>query len=458
MQPATDLAGFIDASPTQFHAVHNAAARLVDAGFEQFVPGSVGSAAAGSIAAGAGGAGAPMAPGARFVVRDGALVAWVDGNRPGAPLRLIGAHTDSPNLRVRPRPDRGIAGVRQLGVEVYGGALLNSWLDRDLGLAGRVAVRGGSPQAGAPGSNEIEHRLFRADEPLLRVPQLAIHLDRDISERGLQLNRQQHMSPVWGLGRPVEGEFREWLAGRVDADPADVLGWDVACFDLQPSSTLGVDSEFLVAPRLDNLCSSFGAIEALLAVRWAAAEAGPAMIVLFDFEEVGSTAATGADSVWLARVLEQRAEALGIDRGAALAALDESLLLSADMAHATHPNYPERHEPEHWVRLGGGPVIKHNSNARYATESTGAAAFRLACQAVDVPVQEYSHRGDLPCGSTIGPISSSQLGVVTVDVGMPQLSMHSIREMMAVDDVATMVTAFTSWFTADRGSADRGVG
>ena len=436
MQPATDLAGFIDASPTQFHAVHNAAARLLDAGFEQFVPVPDDSTAAAK--------GASAGPGALFVVRDGALVAWVDGERPSAPLRIIGAHTDSPNLRVRPRPDRATAGVRQLGVEVYGGALLNSWLDRDLGLAGRVAVRGGSDQP-------VEHRLFRVDRPLLRVPQLAIHLDRDISERGLQLNRQQHMTPVWGLGAAVEGEFRTWLAEQVEAAPAEVLGWDVACFDLQPPSLLGLDDEFLVAPRLDNLCSSFGAVEALLAVRWGAVDAGPAMIVLFDFEEVGSTAATGADSVWLARILEQRAEALGLDRSTALVASDRSMLLSADMAHATHPNYPDRHEPQHWVHMGGGPVIKHNVNARYATDSTGAAAFRLACAAADVPVQEYSHRGDLPCGSTIGPISAAQLGVVTVDVGMPQLSMHSVREMMAAEDVATMVTAFTSWFTTDRG-------
>ncbi len=429
MRPANDLANFIDASPTPFHAVHNAAARLTDAGFEQFVPGST------------------TSPGARFVVRDGALVAWVDGERPGAPFRLIGAHTDSPNLRIRPRPDRGVAGLRQLGVEVYGGALLNSWLDRDLGLAGRVAVRSGD------GGGTIEHRLFRAEEPLLRVPQLAIHLDREISERGLLLNRQQHLSPVWGIGAPVEGEFRRWLADAVEVSPDDVLGWDVACFDLQPSSLLGADEEFLVAPRLDNLCSSFGALEALLSVRWGPADAGPSMIVLFDFEEVGSTAVTGADSSWLARVLAQRADALGVDPVAVSASADGTMVLSADMAHATHPNYPERHEPQHWVHMGGGPVIKHNVNARYATDSVGAAAFRLACADADVPVQEYSHRGDLPCGSTIGPISAAQLGATTVDVGMAQLSMHSIREMMAADDVETMVRAFTSWLTIDRGTS-----
>jgi len=417
---ALDLASFVDASPTQFHATHNAAARLLDAGFEVFDPAAASS------------------PGARFVVRDGALIAWVDGDRPLEPLRMIGAHTDSPNLRIRPRPDTGTAGLRQLGVEVYGGALLNSWLDRDLGLAGRVALRGTAEEP-------IRHQLFRTEAAILRVPQLAIHLDRDISERGLVLNKQVHMTPVWGLGEPREGDFRAWLATEIGVAAAEVVSWDVACFDHQPSAVLGVDRELLAAPRLDNLCSSFGAVEALIAAKWAGS-GPPALIALYDHEEVGSTSATGADSTWLARVLEQRALALGADRATWLASLESSLLLSADMAHGTHPNYPERHEPRHWVELGGGPVIKHNVNARYATDSTGAALFRAACEQAGVRVQDYSHRGDLPCGSTIGPLASAQLAVRTVDVGMAQLSMHSIRELMAVADVSAMVRAFTAWF------------
>ncbi|MHB1138804.1 MAG: M18 family aminopeptidase [Microthrixaceae bacterium] len=415
-----DLRNFIDASPTQFHAVHNAAARLLDAGFELFDPAHA------------------HDPGARFVVADGALVAWVDGTRPDGDLRMIGAHTDSPNLRIRPRPEMSVAGFRQLGVEVYGGALLNSWLDRDLGLAGRVIVHG---------DDGLQPRLFRTERPVLRVPQLAIHLDRDISERGLVLNKQQHLMPVWGLGATADGDFRDWLADQIGVRPGDVRGWDVACFDHQPADLLGADQELLAASRLDNLCSSFGAIEALIAAKWAGGLTSPAAIVLFDHEEVGSTSATGADSTWLARVLERRALALGLDRTAWLASLERAWLLSADMAHATHPNYPERHEPRHWVRLGGGPVIKHNENARYATDAQGAALFRSACAGAGVPVQEYSHRGDLPCGSTIGPLAAAQLAVRTVDVGMAQLSMHSIRELMAAADVATMVTAFTAWLS-----------
>lgn len=413
---AADLMGFIDASPTPQHAAHNAAARLLDAGFEEFDPSGA------------------AEPGARFVLRDGAVCAWFDGPGTG-PLRMIGAHTDSPNLRIRPRPDTGQAGMRQLRVEVYGGALLNSWLDRDLGLAGRVVLADGT-------RGEVE-QLYRSQGALLRVPQLAIHLDREIGDRGLQLDRQVHMTPVWGLGTSRENDFRDWLAGELGVAPDDVLGWDLACFDVQPSARLGADAELIAAPRLDNLCSVFGALEALIALRWSGG--GPAAILLHDHEEVGSTTATGASSTWVAQVLEQRSLALGLDRAAHLEQLGGSLLASADMAHATHPNHTGRHEPGHWIRLGGGPVIKHNVNARYATDAPGAAAFRRACREADVEVQEYSHRGDLPCGSTIGPLAAAQLSVRTVDVGMPQLSMHSARELMAVEDVAAMVAAYSSW-------------
>lgn len=423
MDVVDDLAGFIDASPSPFHAVHNAAARLADAGFAVFDP-----------------AGADQ-PGDRFVVRDGALVAWVDGGEPLAPMRLIGAHTDSPVLRIRPRPDTGAAGFRQLGVEVYGGALVNSWLDRDLGLAGRVAV------STADGS--VSSVLFRSDVPLLRVPQLAIHLDRDVNERGLLLDRQQHLTPVWGLGAPEEGDFREWLAEQVGHPVASVLGWDAVCFDTQPSAVLGRGRDLFAAPRLDDLCCCFAAIESLIAAKWSGA--GPVAVVLVDHEEVGSTSSTGAESAWVASVFEQRTLALGAGRAEMLGQLGASTMLSADMAHATHPNHTQRHEPKHWIRSGGGPVLKHNANQRYATSSIGAAAFRLACDAAGVPVQDYSHRGDLPCGSTIGPIAGARLGVEVVDVGLPQLSMHSARELMATEDVALGVSSFSSWFGAGGG-------
>lgn len=426
--PVDDLLSYVDASPTPFHAAAAAADVLSAAGFRSLDADGAWS--------------AEDAASAAFVVRDGSLVGWSGVTTaapvPSAPLRLIGAHTDSPNLRVRPRPDTGLAGWRQLGVEVYGGALLNSWLDRDLGLAGRVAVR--SPSA--PGG--VEHRRFRTDGAVLRVPQLAIHLDREISERGLLLNKQQHLTPVWGLGEPREGDFRAWLAALVGVGAGDVLAWDAACFDTQPSAVIGADAELVSAARLDNLCSCSAAVRALVAS--AGSAGGPGVVVLYDHEEVGSTTATGAAGAWLAQVLERRVAALGGTREDLLRSLASSLLLSADMAHATHPNYPERHEPRHWVRAGAGPVIKHNVNARYATDARGAAAFRLACEAAGVAVQEYSHRGDLPCGSTIGPLAAAGLAVDTVDVGAPQLAMHSARELMAAADVGPLVDAFTAWF------------
>ncbi|MFI5044660.1 MAG: M18 family aminopeptidase [Acidimicrobiales bacterium] len=428
---ADRLAEFIDASPTPHHAVESARRMLAEAGFAERDPTEPWSGAEESAQTGA----EPS-----FVVRDGSLVAWAGATAADAPLRIIGAHTDSPNLRIRPRPDTGLAGFRQLGVEVYGGALVNSWLDRDLGLAGRVAVRAGA--------GSVRHELFRTDRAVLRVPQLAIHLDRDITTTGLLLNKQQHLTPVWGLGDPAPGDFRAWLAGEVGVDPAEVLSWDAACFDVQPSAPLGDEMELLAAPRLDDLCSCWGAVRALIhATAESNASSHASVVVLNDHEEVGSTTATGAAGDWLAQVLERRALALGGDRSDLLRSLATSHLLSADMAHGTHPNYPERHEPNHWIRLGGGPVIKHNPNARYATDDTGAALFVLACEAAGVPYQQYSHRGDLACGSTIGPITAAALAVNTVDVGMAQLSMHSSRELMATSDVDAMERSFTSWFT-----------
>lgn len=419
--PSGMLAGFVADSPTPWHAAARSAERLAAAGFSSVDPGH----RSGEV------------PECGFVVRDGSLVAWwwPQGGDTGD-LRIIGAHTDSPGLRVRPRPDTGRAGFRQLGVEVYGSALLNSWLDRDLGLAGRVVTV--EPEA----LGGLRVVSFHHAEPLLRIPQLAVHLDREVNQVGLKLNPQEHLTAVWGLGSPVEGELREWLAAEVGVDTASILGYDVACVDTQPPVGLGTRGELLAAPRLDDLACCFVALEALVA---ASGEPGACVVVLYDHEEVGSTSATGAAGVWLSGVLERVAAARGSDRAALLGMLAGSHMLSADMAHGTHPNYPERHEPSHWVRLGGGPVVKHNVNQRYATASTGAALFRRACGAAGVAVQDYSNRGDLPCGSTIGPLAAAGLAVDTVDVGMAMLSMHSCRELMAGSDVADTAEAFAAW-------------
>jgi aspartyl aminopeptidase len=414
---ALALASYIDASPSPFHAVAEAAARLDGAGFTR-----VDETAAW-----------PTHLDAGYVARGGALIAW-RGHSPG-PFRIVGAHTDSPNLRIKPRPDTGAAGAQQLAVEVYGGALLNSWLDRDLGLSGRVEVRG----RGAV--------LVHVDRPLLRVPQLAIHLDREIVTAGLNLNPQQHLDPVWAIGAVDPGAFARFLAKELGVDEGDVLGWDVMCHDLTPSALLGRDDELLSAPRLDDLCSVWCAVTALAHAPADGPEKGVAVVALFDHEEVGSSSDRGAAGPLLEHVLERLVLARGGDREAFHRSLAASTCVSADGAHATHPNYPERHDPGHWVQLGGGPVVKSNVNQRYATESSGAAIFVDACERAGVPVQRYVHRNDLPCGSTIGPITATRLGITTVDVGAPQLSMHSARELMAADDVGYLRDALAAFLT-----------
>jgi aspartyl aminopeptidase len=427
LDAARRLLAFIDASPSPFHAAATAAALLDGAGFVELAEADPW----------------PTGPGHHFVRRGGSLVAWATtaDHGPAGGFRIVGAHTDSPNLRIKPKPDTGQAGYRQLAVEVYGGALLNSWLDRDLGLSGRVTVRVGDGAA---------ERLLRVDRPLLRVPQLAIHLDRDIANSGLLLNPQQHLSPVWGVGDPTPGGFAAFVAAELGVAPDAVLGWDLMAHDLAPSTLAGLDDELVSAPRLDNLCSSWAATEALLAVTGTGPSDQVPVVVLFDHEEIGSTSERGAASTLLPSVVERVVTGLGGSREDLHRALAASWCCSADMAHATHPNYADRHEPNHRIRLNGGPVLKTNSNLRYATDSTGAAEFVLACEQAGVPYQRYAHRTDLPCGSTIGPITAAGLGVPTFDIGAPQLAMHSARELAGSADAGYYRAAMTAFLAPAR--------
>jgi aspartyl aminopeptidase len=416
------VGGLIDASPTPYHAVETAVRELTAAGFSEVR------------------AGDPVpATGSSFVRRGGALVAWVVAEHHSASsgVRVIGAHTDSPNLRIKPQPDGGSAGWRQLGVEVYGGALLNSWLDRDLGTAGRVAVRTGAG---------VEVRLVRDDRPLLRVPQLAIHLDREINDTGLLLNRQRHMAPIWAVGDDAPA-FTAYLASLLDVAEADVVSWDVMAHDLTPAILTGLDEQFLASARIDNLLSSFVGLDAVIA---AAGNPGPRVPVLclFDHEEVGSVSTTGAASPLLSDILDRVGAALDGDLEDRARSRGDSLLVSADGAHATHPNYAERHEPDHLIAVNGGPVLKINANQRYATDAETAAAFTLACETADVAVQRFVNRTDLACGSTIGPLSAGQLGIPVVDAGCAQLAMHSAREMAGSHDPGWFLAALSSLLTS----------
>jgi aspartyl aminopeptidase len=347
-------------------------------------------------------------------------------------MRVFAAHTDSPTLKLKPRPDAGRAGWRQVAVEIYGGALWNSWLDRDLGLAGRLALFDGSTV------------LIDVRRPLLRVPQLAIHLDRQANQ-GLTLHSQQHMLPIWGLGEPSEGELLAFLADEAGVDPTDVAAHDLVVHDLTPPATLGRGQELLAAPRLDNLASVHAGLTALIA---AAGTAAPVISVFvgFDHEEIGSESATGASGPLLESVLTRLAG--GFDTRSQ--AFSISRCLSVDVTHAAHPNYLDRHDPAHLALPNGGPTLKVNANQRYATDAPGAAAWRRACRSADVPSQVFVGRNNVPCGSTVGPLIAARLGVRTVDVGIPVLSMHSARELCGVDDPGHLAAAATAFLTDPR--------
>jgi len=422
---ADHLLAFIDASPSPFHACAEVAAWLDAARFRRLDETAAW----------------PGEPGRYYVVRGGSLVAWSTEAATGTttPFRIVGAHTDSPNLRIKPQPDLARAGWQLLGVETYGGPLLNSWLDRDLGLSGRVVVRT---------ADGVDERLVKVDQPILRVPQLAIHLERDVNDKGLQLNRQQHLSPVWGAGHGP-GDFTAFVAAEVGVERRAVLGWDLMTHDLTPSSRIGVERDLISAPRLDNLGTSFAGARALL--RAVEEDAGVVpVLVLFDHEEVGSVSERGAASTFLPAMLERIVAADGGDRIDLMRALAASVCASGDMAHATHPNYPERHEPQHQIAINGGPVLKINTNLRYATDGRGAAEFRLACEQAGVPVQVFVTRSDLPCGSTVGPVTAARLGVTTVDFGQAVLAMHSAREMCGAYDPAMYVAALAAFLAPAR--------
>ncbi len=413
-QPHSDLADFLAAAPTPYHAVAEAVRRLSDAGFVEQPE-------AGPWIEGSGG---------RYLVRDGTIVAWSvpDSARTGTPLRVFLAHTDSPTLKVKPNPDVGSGGWRQVAVEVYGGALWNSWLDRDLGLAGRLALYDGSAV------------LVDVHRPLLRVPQLAIHLDRGVNTEGLKLDPQQHLLPIWGLGAPSEGDLIEFLAGEVGIDPDDVAAHDLVVHDVTPPALLGEEEELLAGPRLDNLVSVHAGIEALLAAD--APDLIP-VFVGFDHEEIGSASATGAAGPLLENVLSRITG--GFDARAGVFA--RSRCLSVDVTHAAHPNYPGHHDPGHRALPNGGPALKVNANQRYATDAPGAAAWHRACRDAGVPSQVFVGRNTVPCGSTVGPITATRLGIRTVDVGIPVLSMHSARELCGVHDPAHLTAAATAFLS-----------
>ena len=423
MDLAHDLLQFVMAGPSPYHAVAEMCRRLDGAGFTPLRETDVWSVSPGDQ---------------RYVVRDGgSLIAFRVGSRGPAEagIRLVGAHTDSPTMKVRPAEDVRRHGYAQVGVEPYGGLLAHTWLDRDLTLAGRVALDG---DAGVTTS------LVHLERPVLRIPSLAIHLFRELREQGLKLDPQRHLVPVAGpSGVP---SLRTVVADAVGVDPAVVVGHDLVTADTQPPALGGVDGSAIYAPRLDNLASCHAGLHALCAAdttEWTQ------MLIANDHEEVGSQTAEGARGSFLEDTVTRLVDLLdGDDPQARVRALARSLLVSADMAHAVHPNYADRHEAEHRPALGGGPVVKLNAGQAYASDARSTGWFVARAREAGVAVQHFVVRADLPCGSTIGPLTAARLGVQTVDVGNPMLSMHSCREQADVADIGPMITALHAHLAA----------
>lgn len=427
--PAGDLVAFLSASPSPYHAVREVSRRLSERGYFELREADAWN----------------LEPGMRgIVVRGGSsLIAFEAGTHPPAEsgFRIVTAHTDSPNLRLRPVQAARFEGLCVLSIEPYGSPLLHTWCDRDLALAGRVSTRGG------------QSCLVHLNRPVAVIPSLAIHLQRDINKEGLKLDPQSHLRPTISLDRTDIAELA-WPARLIDALKAQLVeqgvddeigSWDLGLLDANPAGLVGPGADLLSGGRLDNLVSCHAAVTALTSSTRPTATTR--VIVLYDHEEVGSRTAMGAQSTFLVSVLGRLAR--GLSPGAVDAearATARSLMLSADMAHGAHPNFPDKHDPHHRPLIGKGTALKTNSNQAYATDSTASAVFEAMCHRAQLPLQHYSARNDIPCGSTVGPISAARTGIRTVDIGAPMLAMHGCRELMAVDDISPYAEAMQKWF------------
>ena len=416
-----ELMTFLSDSVTPFHAVEVMSKTLRQAGFEQLDQFDAVS----------------MAPGkGYFVVHQGSSLMALRAGQNGveAGLRLVGAHTDSPNLAVKPNPVKGRDGCIQLGVDIYGGALLNPWFDRDLGMAGRVTV--------LTQDNALSTALFDTGRAVAVIPSLAIHLDREANSQR-SINPQKDVVPLVMLGEPQQFDLKAWLAqelGRVDSQwrGARVMDYELSLYDRQPPEQIGIDGDFIASARLDNLLSCYAGMRALID----ADDAEWSLFVATDHEEVGSASTAGAQGPMLMDALAALAPDPKLNR----LMRAQSWMMSVDNAHATHPNYADRHDDQHSPRLGDGPVIKINRNQRYATTGEGAARLRVLAERCEVDLQSFVMRSDLACGSTIGPITATETGISTTDIGIPTLAMHSIRELACAADVPQLVALLNAFY------------
>ena len=418
-----NLRAFLDASPTPFHAVEEMRLRLNDAGFS-----ALDERGEWQLEQGEG----------YYVIRNGStIVAFRCGKTPvhECGWRMVGAHTDSPNLKVKPSPELHRQGYFQLGVEVYGGALLNPWFDRDLGLAGRVNYENTQGQ--------LCSALINLNRPVGVIPSLAIHLDRE-ANNSHSVNPQRDL-PVVMLQSEKPASFRDLLAETLVqqgiGDVAGVLDYELSFYDCQPAAMVGWNEDFIASARLDNLLSCYIGLEALLA----ADAKEHTVLVCSDHEEVGSQSAVGAQGPMLESVLRRVAG----DEISWQRAIANSMMISADNAHGIHPNFSDKHDGNHGPLLNAGPVIKNNVNQRYATNSETSSLFRRLCANSGVAVQSFVVRSDMACGSTIGPLTASAIGVKTLDIGVPTFAMHSIRELAGSQDAFNLSTVLTAYYQLD---------
>lgn len=424
---AQDLLNFIDLSPSPWHAVNSVEKQLTSAGFSQ-----LDETAAWQLQAGS----------SYFVSRGGAsIIAFTLGKQAltDSGFRIVGAHTDSPGLRLKPQAAFGSDGLVRIGVEVYGGPILATFTDRDLSIAGRVTLRT---------ANGHDTRLLKFDDALMRLPNLAIHMNREVNDKGLVLNKQAELPLLFAEsedGVAADNQFLAYIAQSLKVEASDILTFELNVFDTQKGTFWGANQEFIANSQLDNLASCHAAITALLASK---DQYATSVCALFDHEEVGSESATGASGSFLSDVINRIAACVELNAEQRLRALAKSFFISADMAHAYHPNHPGAYEPCHHVLVNKGPVIKTNANQRYSTNADTAAHFITLCERAGVPYQQYAHRTDLGCGSTIGPIIASGLGVASVDIGSPMWAMHSIRESAGVADHAYMVAVLKALFNS----------
>ncbi len=422
-----DLMDFLNSSVVNFFAVDTVRRRLEQNGFERIDVRDHWD----------------LLPGGRyyFTQNETAIFAFIVAeNEPERGFRIITAHTDSPGFRIKPSAEMLCPGnVVKLNTEVYGGPILYTWFNRPLSMAGRVLLRSDDPFRPAT-------RLVKFDRPMLTIPHLAIHFNREVNE-GNKLSKQKDMLPVLGIvedGTKVKGLLTELIAAKIGVDADDILDYDLSLFDTTPATLEGLDSEFISSGRLDDLSMVHAALTALLESE---CTEQTRVVAFFDNEETGSGTKQGAASPILADALRRIVGSLGGDEESYLRAVASSFMVSADNAHATHPNYVEKQDPTNHPVVGGGPVIKINANCKYMTDADSAAVFRSICERAEVPYQYFVNHSDVAGGSTLGNILTSQIPLRGVDMGAGIWSMHSARETASVDDHTYIIRAFTEFFS-----------